>query len=537
VAIAVAVVAIVAFLPVVRNGFIDRLDDQANFVQNENFRGLGWPQIRWALSTKRLGVYQPLGWLALEAEYALWGLEPWGYHAASIVLHAMVGVLFYWVIHAIVARAVPEIQPGHRRALSAMSGLSAALFAVHPLRVEVVAWASSQPYLPCVAFSLLCMLAYLRAHAGDERQWRWWVASLGFFAISLACKAVPVGLPIVLLIVDAVLLQRFNSRGSARDALVEKAPFFILSVVFSLVAIAVQAAPPPGTARPSGPLAAGAASLVISANALAYYVGKTVWPLGLTAYHFAPEPFESLAPRFIVPVVAVVVAGVGAFSVRKRWPAIPAALLAYAVLLAPNSGLVSHSVVSLVADRYSYLATMPFFVLAAVGMARAIAASKRPEAVARAIGVAGLGLIVILIPLTWRQCLTWHDSDALRLQALRVGSGRDALIESNLGLDLVSAGQIGEGMAHLRRAVALDPNLATAHSKLGQALYKQGDVAGAIAELNEEVRLSPGRPEAHYRLGMALARARRNDEANEHFAEARRLEAAGVKMPGLADGP
>jgi Flp pilus assembly protein TadD len=147
-------------------------------------------------------------------------------------------------------------------------------------------------------------------------------------------------------------------------------------------------------------------------------------------------------------------------------------------------------------------------------------------------------LIVVMVPLTWRQCATWHDSNTLRVQALRVGSGRDALIESNLGIDLFTAGRVEEGMTHLRRAVALDPNLATAHSKLGQALFKQGDIKGAIARFEEEVRLSPDRPEAHQRLGVALSKDNRTDEAAAQFAEARRLEGrpgADRRMPG--NGP
>ena len=166
IALGVILVALGAFLPVLNNQFVVQWDDGANFLHNHDFRGLGWAQIRWAWSTLLLGVYQPIGWMLLEAEYCVVGLEPAGYHLVSLVLHAADAVLFYTLTCVIVSRALPEIEPGRRWAIPLMSGLAAALFAVHPLRVEVVAWASCQPYLPGAGFAILSVLAYLRAVAG-----------------------------------------------------------------------------------------------------------------------------------------------------------------------------------------------------------------------------------------------------------------------------------------------------------------------------------------------------------------------------------
>ncbi len=149
VAVIVGLLARVAFLPVLHSRFVDQWDDQPNCLANHAFRGLGWPQVRWAWTTMSQGTYQPLAWTLFEAEYVAWGLDPRGYHLASLLLHAVNAVLFYILIQTLQLHALPDIEPGRRLAVPLTSGLAAALFAVRSLRVEFVAWASCQPYLTC----------------------------------------------------------------------------------------------------------------------------------------------------------------------------------------------------------------------------------------------------------------------------------------------------------------------------------------------------------------------------------------------------
>src|SRR5262249_1182673 len=156
----------------------------------------------WAWTTLLHGAYQPMAWMLLEAEYGLVGLEPAGYHLASLILHGVDAILCYALTRALVSRAMPEIEPARRWVISVMPGLAAALLAVHPLRVEVVAWASCQSYLPCAGLALLAVLAYLRACGEGRRHLGWLWASVGLFAAALGCKAVAVSLPLVLLILD-----------------------------------------------------------------------------------------------------------------------------------------------------------------------------------------------------------------------------------------------------------------------------------------------------------------------------------------------
>ena len=215
--VALAVVAATAFLPALNNGFL-AFDDDENFLDNASFRGLGPSQIRWAWTTFLLGVYQPLAWMLLELEYVLAGLNPRGYHLVSIGLHAAVAVALFALIVAILRRCGwPANQaPGREIHLQLAAALAAALFAVHPLRVEVVAWASCQPYLPCALFSILTILAYLRTHdepadADGGRRRAWMMVTLALFTAALLSKAVAVTLPLVLLAIDVYPLCRLRA--------------------------------------------------------------------------------------------------------------------------------------------------------------------------------------------------------------------------------------------------------------------------------------------------------------------------------------
>ena len=179
--VALAVVAAAPFLSGMNNGFL-AFDDDENFIDNAWFRGLGLSQIRWAWTTFLLGVYQPLAWMLLELEYVLAGLDPRGYHLVSIGLHAAVAVALFALIVAILRRCDWLANQTGRSEIhfQLAAALAAALFAVHPLRVEVVAWASCQPYLPCACFrssqsSLTCgrMTSLPKSTAGGAWRGRW----------------------------------------------------------------------------------------------------------------------------------------------------------------------------------------------------------------------------------------------------------------------------------------------------------------------------------------------------------------------------
>ena len=158
--IPLVVLVVIAYLPVLDNGFVN-LDDDANFLHNPYFRGLGRVQLAWAWTTNWLGVFQPMAWTLFEAEYAVFGLSPRGYHLTSVLLHCLAAVALFSLTRAMVGRACPDLLATCPTRVALGSALTVALFVVHPLRVEVVAWASCQPYLPCTALAVLATRVYL----------------------------------------------------------------------------------------------------------------------------------------------------------------------------------------------------------------------------------------------------------------------------------------------------------------------------------------------------------------------------------------
>jgi tetratricopeptide (TPR) repeat protein len=486
VAVALVLLVVAAFSPALANGFID-WDDEPNFLRNSQYRGLGWPQVQWAWTTFLLGVYQPLAWLLLEAQYVLWGLDPRGYHLTSLLLHAANAVVVYALTATLLARCRPDIFLERPWARAVGAGSATALFAVHPLRVEPVAWASCQPYLPCTLFALLAVLAYLRAVGDGPSPRRGWLAgSLALFAAAMLCKAAAVGLPAVLVILDVYPLRRLGGGPgrwlgpSARRVWLEKLPFVALSLVFMGLAVAAKAdARTLVLQEPDG----FHARMARACFGTWFYLVKTAIPQDITAFYPLPARFDRYAPPFSLSVLATLAVSVGLLALRRRRPGLLAAWLSYLVLLAPSSGLVRIGN-QIAADRYSYLAMAGLVVLAAAGLGLIWASSRRGRAVAIiAVGVA----VPVLAVLTWGQCQVWRTSATLWSHVLDHG-GASPTAHGGLGLALFNRGRYEEAMAHFDAAVRLGPNDPTGHNNRAtllascpEAKYRDGKEAVAAA--------------------------------------------------------
>ena len=204
----IALVTFAAFLPTLHNQFVN-WDDDENFLDNPHYRGLGWTQLRWMWTTFHLGHYIPLTWMTFGLDYRLWGMNPFGYHLTSLLLHAANAVVFFFVVHRILTLALPR--PSERgRALAVSAGFAALVFAIHPLRVESVAWATERRDVLSGLFYLVTILVYLRACEGEKRGRRWYWLAVATFVCALLSKAMVVNLPIVLLILDVYPLRRLG---------------------------------------------------------------------------------------------------------------------------------------------------------------------------------------------------------------------------------------------------------------------------------------------------------------------------------------
>ncbi len=337
VAIPLALVVIYAFIPVLTDGFVGWDDDQ-NFLDNPYFHGMGTAQVKWAWRTSWLGVYQPLAWLLFEAQYVFCQLDPRGYHLTSLLLQVANAVVLYVLTVALLVRCRSDFVPREPVDVLFERGLATALFAVHPLRVEAVAWASCQPYLPCILFSMLAVLAYVRAfRTGTSPRWGWLAGSFLLFVAAMLFKAVAVSLPAVLLILDVYPLRRLPDETgrwfgtSARSALWEKIPFVMASLVFMGVAIAVRAQSPFRIEQYDA-----SEGIAQACYGIWFYIFKTVLPLDLIAFYPLPRKLHWLEIPYSLSILATLAVSAGLFLRRRRWPGLFAVWLGYVVILAPT---------------------------------------------------------------------------------------------------------------------------------------------------------------------------------------------------------
>src|SRR5438034_7059139 len=334
----IALVTFIAFLPTLRNQFVD-WDDFKNFLDNPYYRGLAWTQLRWMWTT-HLGHYIPLTWMTFGLDYLLWGMNPLGYHLTNLLLHSANGVVFFFVVCRILARALPGLsERGHALAVSA--GVAALVFAIHPLRVESVAWATERRDVLSGLFYLLTILMYLWAYEFRARCRGWYWLAVAVFVCALLSKSMVVNLPVVLLILDVYPLRRLGGAigwwsEPARRVYVEKIPFVLLAGAASAIAVIAQFSV--GAALSLAQLSMPG-RLAISAYGLSFYLWKMVVPVNLSPLYPLPAEISLSALPFLHSYGVVVAITALAWTLRRRVPGLLAAWLAYVVVLSPVLGI------------------------------------------------------------------------------------------------------------------------------------------------------------------------------------------------------
>ena len=529
VAVLLMLLAVAAFSPCLGNDFVT-WDDHKNFLENTGYRGLGWSQIRWDWTSFRVAVYQPIAWMILGVEYLVWGMKPWGYHLTSLILYAIDTLVLFVMTLALLERCRPGLEPAGSWARALGAGLAVALFAVHPLRTEVVAWASCQPYLPCALFSMLAVLAYLRAF-GDAPtpRWSWLAGSFFLVTAALLSKAVAVSLPVVLLILDVYPLRRLGGGPggwfgpSARKVWLEKVPFVVMSLIFQVLAVIGRVneqhlAPFQGWSL--------SARIAQSCYGIWFHPLKTLLPVNLTAFYPLPERMVWYEFPFLLCIVATAGVSVALVILRRRWPALLAVWLTYLAILAPNLGLMRIGD-QITADRYSYISMFGMVALVAAGLCLLCLRARRVQPIAVGLIASSMGLLLGLIFLSRDQCRTWRTTEALWTHALAHGASRNRQVHLNMALELLKQGRLSEAEAEDAEALKYGSgHLKTHYNLLGSIRGYQGRLVEAATRFGEAIRLNPDDPNSHVNLGLTRVRQGRLEEARVEFVEALRLDPA-----------
>jgi hypothetical protein len=481
----VVAVTFVVFTPALSPEWVN-WDDPGAFLENPHYRGLGPRQLAWMFTTVHLGHYMPLTWLTLGWDYAVWEMSAWGYHLTNVLLHAGTALLFYFLALRLLRLALGDAAAGGVP-LRVGAAAAALFFAAHPLRAESVAWITERRDVLSGLFYVGAVLAYVKAVSESPRRVGLYWASLALFVGALLSKSITATLPVALLVLDIYPLRRVGGRpGWMRWGVwAEKVPFFTLGLAAG--ALAFLALIPLGNMRSISGMSP-LLRTVLALYSLAFYLWKTVVPLDLSPLY----TFPMLVTYYHL---ALALGGTAlALLLVRRLPAFSASWMVYAVTLLPVSGLF-HNGPQSVADRYSYLACLPWALWVGAAVAWRPGSGPRARALATALRTAVAVALVGYGALAWQQAAIWHDSVALWQHALAVDpESRNA--HAYLGRAYAEAGMVAEAIGQYEEAAARFHNKPGFYVLIGRLLEDDDNDLGALAYYREVLSAEPGQAEA-----------------------------------------
>jgi protein O-mannosyl-transferase len=464
-------------------------DDQDYVVENPNVRtGFTVQNILWAFSSPHASNWHPLTWLSHMLDVEVYGLHPGGHHWTSVILHVANTLLLFLFMQA---------STGAKWS----SAFVAALFALHPLRMESVAWVAERKDVLSAFFWMSTLLAYLR-YTRSQRVGSYLLVSL-LFALGLLSKPMVVTLPFVLLLLDFWPLRRCRGFSPSWRLLREKVPLFILSGVSSLLTFSVQ--------KSSGAVFPSLLSIKDRvANALVsyvHYIFKMVWPLDLSFFY--PHPMDAIPPWLTaICLLFLGLVTIGAFRFGGRSPYLLVGWLWYLGTLVPVIGLIQVGSQA-IAARFTYIPQIGLSLILVWGVREIF---ERSQVGRTLLPILGPLAVLLLSVSTFHQLQFWKNGVSLFSHAIRIDR-QNSRAHYLLGNELFGEGKIAEAAAHYTEAVRILPQEPAFLNGLAMAYLRQGRTREAIHCLREALRLSPRSAETLTNLGSALARQGEPEEA------------------------
>lgn len=530
------VVSFAAFGRILENDFIN-FDDNEYITENNYVKsGLNAATMQWAFTTTVSNHWHPLTMLSHALDWSLFNDHAGSHHLISLLLHIGSTLFLFLFLN----RATKNLWP---------SAFVAALFALHPLRVESVAWAAERKDVLSMFLGMATIYAYA-LYVEDHKLSKYFLCLI-LFALGLLAKSILVTLPFVLLLLDfwplgrwqkavssQAILERISAKkslknkdknlrfalaaGKKRDALVqsrtqimssllwEKAPFIILSVLSSIVTIWAQNKGAAIVSLEELPLFKRLSNAVIS---YVSYMGKTFWPSDLAVFY----PYEQIFPlgQVVGSVLLLLAISLVAVFFIKKIPFLFVGWFWYLGTLIPVIGLLQVSIQPM-ADRYTYLPSIGLGIVFAWGIAYVFPKENIRKIILIPSAVV---VIVILTILTWQQCGYWGNSRELFQQALKV-TKNNYMAYTNLGVALAAEGETAEAIHNYNEAIKINANYGNAHYNLANALVKQGKIDEAINHYKQAIKIDLRNFTAHNNLGLNLVKQRKFDEAIDHFRQA-----------------
>jgi tetratricopeptide (TPR) repeat protein len=483
--------------------FINYDDPRYVYENTKITGGLSFSVIAWAFTHVHSMNWHPLTTISHMLDCQLYGLKAGAHHFTNVLLHSIVAILLFLTLQYMTGALW-------------RSAFVAAVFAIHPLHVESVAWIAERKDVLSGVFFMLTLLAYVH-YARAPSIWRYLMVVF-LFALGLMSKPMLVTLPFVLLLLDRWPLGRIREEGSnvGRQLLklaVEKIPLIVLSAVSSVVTFVAQKGAVGETEQLS--VLARINNAVVSYVA---YIWQMLWPMRLAVFYPHPEN-RLLLWEIIASLLLLICLTVLAIALRKQRPYLITGWLWYLGMLVPVIGLVQvgwqgH------ADRYTYLPQIGLYIAGTWAFADLTASWRRRRVL---LGAAALLVVAALSWCAWIHTSYWRDSETLFRHALAVTANND-VAENNLGIVFLRKGEVDQAISLLQAAVDLRPDNSPAHENLAKALLQKGQVADALVHYRKLLKLQPDNIEVHNIVGTVLIQQGRVAEGVEEWQKVLAVE-------------
>lgn len=502
---------LVVFHQLPRHDFIN-LDDNLLVYENPQvLAGLTKGGFIWAFTRFHAEYWHPVTWLSHMLDCQLFGLRPGMHHLTSLLFHLANSVLLLLVL---------------RKMTGALwrSAFVAALFALHPLHVESVAWVAERKDVLSGFFWFLTIWAY--AYYAERPGLNRYLLVLLSFALGLMAKPMVVTLPFVLLLLDYWPLGRMQlhnvnteddltiTRSPVSRLVWEKIPLFALTAVMIVATIVVQEKVGALKALEEFSLKTRIANALVSYIS---YIAKMIWPYNLAVYY----PYPGTIPIWQASGAGLLLICLSVVVIRaaKNRPYLPVGWFWYLGTLVPVIGLIQVGSQAM-ADRYTYLSLIGLFIMIAWGVPSLMEGWRHRQTV---LAISTTVLLLGFIMCTWLQVRHWENSVTLFQHTVNVTT-RNHFAHNNLGVALTRRGRLDEAISHYSEALRIKPNAAEVHNNLANALAARGNAEEAVSHYYEALRVNPDYARAHNNLGNALAGLGRVDKAIDHYQEALRIK-------------
>lgn len=497
--VALALLVWIAFGQTIHFGFVNFDDDVYVYRNPQVTQGLTPSGARWAFTHVHSSNWHPLTWLSHMLDVQVYGLNAGGHHATNLLIHAATAILLFLLLRRMTGF-------GWR------SAFVAAVFAIHPLRTESVAWIAERKDVLSGFFFVLTLAAYFW-----YARRAWLLGRYAVVVISLSCalmaKPVAVTIPFVLLLLDCWPLKRWDPlevRSIPWRVIIEKIPLLALSAGLCVITVFAQekaVSPIPLVARIDN----AAVSYII-------YLREMIYPTGLVVFY--PFPENGLPLWEIIGAFALLIGiSVCVFAARRRQPWLLFGWLWYLGMLVPMIGILQVGAQAH-ADRYTYLPQIGLYVALAWTVAESGIRWNQHRPL---LSVASAAVLVALLICTRKQVSHWRTSDTLWTRALAFTSG-NVIAENNLGNALLDEGKLDEAIVHFENARQIKPEDPKAAFNLGNALIQKGRLSDGVENLSQALQFRPDYAEAHVNLASALLKADKIDDAIDHYQKALQIE-------------